>query len=1044
MPLSDLAADWPHLVSLLDEALAVPAEEREAWLARLDATDPLKHTLMRLLTAGVTGADFLHTLPKLPGMPDGEAEPKAGAPASGDAVGPWRLLRELGEGGMGSVWLAERADGQLKRPVALKLPRLSWARGLAERMARERDILATLAHPHIARLYDAGVDQMGRPWLALEYVQGQPVDAYARTKGLTVGQRVELLLQVCEAVAYAHSRLVIHRDLKPGNILVTGEGQVKLLDFGIAKIVQVGATAAAAATSLTELTGRAFTLDYASPEQVRGEPLGTASDIYTLGVVAFELLAGTRPYRLKRGSAADLEQAIEHADPRAASAAATDRAASEALRGDLDAILQRALRKAAPERYATVAAFADDLRRHLAGEAVVARPDGVARWLLRTARRYRLPLGAGAVVLGSFALAIGAGATALVVLALLLGLGLAVWQAREARRQAHESRRESARAVAVQKFLLDVFRVNTDRQANPQQAQATTARELLDRGAERLDQALADWPEARAEVLEVLGEMYYQLGEDLRAAELDRARVAVLRRVLAPHDPRLADALITLAASLHGTPWRDEILPALHEAERVLDVCGDHHSALRGRLLVRMAQRQQNLSTAKMLAYAHAAVEVLGRQPETNGGELSTALHLLARAHVLQGEPRNADAIYERALQVQEQIEPPSHVALSQTRVARGEGLIAQGRYRDAAELLLPAHVQAEAALGARTVNVCILVSRLAHALHASGRRVEARALHLSAMQMAVELKGADDSLTVPIARMERARCGHADGEFEEALRLVEQVNAINRRYYDGSVVMGGGLIFQATLQMALGDFDAARAALDEGELHWHRGTAGGVAPWRSNRLQLERARLAWALGQAEAAETFLAKVVPVPTTAVLLPNDEVERDLLRVRVQLFLGDASGALALARHARRRIADSGMAAQRPAWQAEADEALAWALLARGAGGDAELAAVDGSAEAADAAGAAEALAQSAAVWRRAHEDPASPWTASAETIWAEALQAGGRSQEALVLATMAWQRLCLHPRLGPQFITPARGLLSRLAPSAVAPSAGHQA
>ena len=311
---------WPRLNELLDEALSLPPPQREGWLRSLPAEHaPLKETLAKLLEvrAGIETGDFLGTLPKLDGASRGTPDgPDIGAPQAGDEVGPWRLIRELGEGGMGSVWLAERADGQLKRQVALKLPRLTWARGLAERMARELDILATLEHPHIARLYDAGVDRLGRPWLALEYVQGRPIDAYAKAEGLTVRQRVELLLQVCEAVAYAHSRLVIHRDLKPSNILVTDEGQVRLLDFGIAKLVQDERTEDLA---LTERAGRALTLEYASPEQVRGEPIGTASDVYRLGVVAYEVLTGARPYRLRRGSAAELEEAVLVAEVAAAS-----------------------------------------------------------------------------------------------------------------------------------------------------------------------------------------------------------------------------------------------------------------------------------------------------------------------------------------------------------------------------------------------------------------------------------------------------------------------------------------------------------------------------------------------------------------------------------------------------------------------------------------------------------------------------------------------------------------------------------------------------
>lgn len=285
-----------RLSTLLDEALDLDGPARERWLAALPAADAeLSDTLRQLLArhASKETADLLSRGPAFD-LPDG-------GPRAGDVVGPYRLISELGVGGMGAVWLAERADGSLKRKVALKLPLVSWAPGLAERFARERDILATLEHPHIARLYDAGLDAQGRPYMALEHVEGRPIDVFCREQALPVAARLELLLQVADALAFAHGRLVLHRDLKPANILVTAQGQVRLLDFGVAKLMQGDS---AVETALTRVSGRAMTPDYASPEHVRGEPLGTASDVYSLGVVAYELLAGRRPYRLQRGSAA--------------------------------------------------------------------------------------------------------------------------------------------------------------------------------------------------------------------------------------------------------------------------------------------------------------------------------------------------------------------------------------------------------------------------------------------------------------------------------------------------------------------------------------------------------------------------------------------------------------------------------------------------------------------------------------------------------------------------------------------------------------------
>jgi serine/threonine-protein kinase len=283
--------EWMALSRLLDEALELPADARLNWADSRGDLDPSLQQALRGLLASPAEGEFLNTLPMLP-MPAAENEP--------EEIGPYRLLRELGHGGMGSVWLAERADGILKRRIALKLPHahVRHARFL-ERFDRERDILASLTHPHIARLYDAGVADSGRPYIALEYIDGLPLTGYCDRHHLRIEERLTLFLDVLAAVQHAHAHLVLHRDLKPSNILVTSNREVKLLDFGIAKMLTEGE---ARETQLTEAAGRALTLDYASPEQISGEPMSTASDVYSLGVVLYELLSGKRPYALKRES----------------------------------------------------------------------------------------------------------------------------------------------------------------------------------------------------------------------------------------------------------------------------------------------------------------------------------------------------------------------------------------------------------------------------------------------------------------------------------------------------------------------------------------------------------------------------------------------------------------------------------------------------------------------------------------------------------------------------------------------------------------------
>jgi len=464
--------DWPAISALLDEAMTLPRDARQAWLDALP-TDAAVHreVLQRLLAADETLANgrFDHLPPlAVDGPPAGEPVLKEGV-----RVGPYVLRTEIGRGGMGSVWLADRADGTMRRTVALKLPHMGWAPGFVERLARERDILASLEHPKIARLYDAGVDEVGRPFLALEFVEGTPIDRYCADHRLGVRERLGLILQIAAAVAHAHTRLVVHRDLKPSNILVTADGEVRLLDFGVAKLLQEGQPGEA--TELTHLHGRALTLAYASPEQLRGDRAGTESDVYSLGVVAYELLAGVRPYRIAGTDAAQWSRALESTPVPPASQRATDPARGRDLAGDIDAILNRALKKDAAERYPTVAAFADDIERYLGNVPVHAQRDSVAYRLRKFFARNALYVGAGS----------------LIAAALVVGTGVALWQAREARL-------EAARADEVKRFALSIFE-NADTDAGA--GAATTAVDLLAQAQQRVDRELGDRPAIAAELL---------------------------------------------------------------------------------------------------------------------------------------------------------------------------------------------------------------------------------------------------------------------------------------------------------------------------------------------------------------------------------------------------------------------------------------------------------------------------------------------------------------------------------------------------------------
>jgi WD40 repeat protein/serine/threonine protein kinase len=399
---------WREIKPILQGALELAPAER---IAYLESLHPALRTEVESLIRSYDGSgDFLEQ----PALGDRAAPNPTDSGLIGRRFGPYRVFSLLGHGGMGSVWMAERVDGLFTRHVALKLihPALSgWV--MTERLAREREILASLDHPNIARLLDAGFSEDGQPYLALEYVAGVPLTTFCDDHRLAVRQRLELFRQVLDAVQYAHAHLVVHRDLKPSNILVTAEGRVQLLDFGIAKLLADGE---AKETELTQLGGRALTPDYAAPEQITGAPITTAADVYSLGVLLHELLTGELPYRLRSGSRGALENAILQVEPAAPSRTAasegsarlratTPKQLAKTLKGDIDIMVSKALKKTPAARYATVNAFAEDIEHLLRGEPLLAQRDSIVYRAKKFVRRHWVALS----VVGALILTLAAG-----------------------------------------------------------------------------------------------------------------------------------------------------------------------------------------------------------------------------------------------------------------------------------------------------------------------------------------------------------------------------------------------------------------------------------------------------------------------------------------------------------------------------------------------------------------------------------------------------------------------------------------------------------
>jgi non-specific serine/threonine protein kinase/serine/threonine-protein kinase len=441
------AAPWCEVKAVLARVLEAPTDQRPALMEQLCASDPDLRRSVESLLKLEERADSVFDTALAPGAALRQEDPPP------EAIGPYRILRELGRGGMGVVYLGERDDGEYRKQVAIKLITAGWGGGTLERaFRRERQILAQLDHPGIARLLDGGSTAQGQPYFIMEYVEGLPLLGYCEGQGLDVRARLDLFLLVCDAVQYAHQRFIVHRDLKPGNILVTAEGAAKLLDFGLARV----ADSAAAGEDLTQTGFHAMTPAYASPEQMRGEPYTAAGDVYSLGVVLYEMLSGRRPYRRDR-TLPDLARAIAEEEPVPLLEAAQERPAKwrRALAGDLERIAAKALAKDAAHRYAAVADLAADLRRHLDGLPIAARPATL---------RYR-----GAKFLRRHRVAIPAAATAAVLV--LSFAGAAWWEARRAERR-FDQVRGLARSV--------MFELHDAIQHLPG---STAARELLVRRA---------------------------------------------------------------------------------------------------------------------------------------------------------------------------------------------------------------------------------------------------------------------------------------------------------------------------------------------------------------------------------------------------------------------------------------------------------------------------------------------------------------------------------------------------------------------------------
>lgn len=576
------------------------------------------------------------------------------APRQGPSqVGPYKILRELGRGGMSTVYLAERSDEHYRKLVALKVVKRGMDTGeILRRLRQERQILAQLEHPHISSLLDGGNTDEGLPYFVMEYVDGEPIDEYCRRLGLSVQKRLDLFRDVLSAVAYAHRNLVVHRDLKPANILVTGKGEVKLLDFGIAKLLdpeqaaEFGATAAAL---------RFFTLDYASPEQILGKPLNTVSDVYSLGVLFYEMLTGRRPHEGVSPEAAvsraELEEAICQVDPRPPSERIEGddveaKGLRRTLQGDLDAIALNALRREESRRYPSVERFAEDLRRYLEGLPVTARPDSVAYGAGKFLVRHRLVVG-GAVAAG------------------LTVASLVTFYTVRLASERNRAQIESVKSSQVASFLTGLFE-----HADPGRTRGdkVTARELLNQGSARIEAELADQPEVQAELMDLMGSVYLDLGLYKEADPMLRVSEDLRRERFGETEAEVVSSRLHRGQWLHAVGSYEEAEALFRELLRVQTSEGAGARSQRDRILVAYADLLFDQGRPEEAeALFRQALEFRRHLYGEEHPLVATSLNDLGAAFSNRGKLEEGEDLLRQALDIRRRLLGENHPDLAET-----------------------------------------------------------------------------------------------------------------------------------------------------------------------------------------------------------------------------------------------------------------------------------------------------------------------------------------------------------------------------------------
>jgi tetratricopeptide (TPR) repeat protein/tRNA A-37 threonylcarbamoyl transferase component Bud32 len=866
---------------LFDELVELPEPERARRLAELRAANAdLAGRLERLLAADAAATGFLDrsTLDLLgragaAAAAEAEAEVEQSLPA-GTTVGAWRVVSLLGRGGMGEVYLAERIDPAFAQRVALKVIKRGMdSQAIVRRFVRERQILARLDHPNLAHLLDGGTGPDGRPFFALEWVDGEPITAWCRRRDLDLDGRLRLMQTVCLAVASAHHRLVVHRDLKPANILVTADGTVKLLDFGIAKLLadhEEGLT-------LTQLGARALTPAYAAPEQILGDPISTATDVYALGVLLYELITGALPHRRDQRALQALASAVEHETverPSSVLRRPGDRARlARRVTGDLDLIVMTAVHRDPARRYPSAQALANDLGHFLAGRPIRARPDEVGYRVRKFVGRHRLPVAA-----------VGAA-----IAALIAGLAFSLWQAQAASREALRADAEAKRAERVKSFLISIFR-----QSDPEAGEGgkLTARELLERGAASVDAELAGEPQVQSELLDAVAHIENNLGLLEQGLAHAQRALALRRASLPPADGRIGLSLEALGEVQRSRGGMDEARKSFEAAIPLLigayGADSTEVALARRELGSTVRQPEESHLAVALLRQAHAAfVRHLGE------AHVDSAETLLELGLALEQDRQyaEAEAAYRRAAVLLEQRLGPRNLKTAEAQDALAGLLDRMGRTAEARPLLERALATERAVLGPHA-------ERVAESLFSYGILLGSEEEHAAADKAFSE--------ALAIFGPDRFDAGHC-------LRYLGLSAARQERYQEAAALLARAA---ETYRRTLGEDDVQRwrAVADLGWVHLRLG-----------RMSEGRRELGTAVAGIE-------RVGGADGFELVQPLEELGE------LQTSAGEAGAAVATLQRARALDQKLFGNVERPS-VARTDLLLARALLARNAEGDA---------------------------------------------------------------------------------------------------------